>query len=131
MAVIVAILAVIAVVLVAVVVVEELRVRAIRQAAQMELAFANKNVQMLVELVRKPSETPPDKLIASIGATINKIIAGQPMAVNENTQDVKVEEQQPYYPDVEFDEWLGAEGMPTAAGWWSPPKNDENTENIN
>ena len=130
MAVVVAILAVFVVVLAGIVVVQELRMRAIQAETRMELAYANKNVQMLVELVRKPQETPPDKLINAIGTTVERIISGQPMAVNENVQDSK-EEEQPYYPDVEFDEWLGQEGVPPMAGWWSPPRKDESNENIN
>ena len=104
---------------------QALRIQEIRRRAEVMMANADRTNKMLIGLWQT---APPEKMIEAFGTTINKILGGQPMQVVDNVKDAK-EEEGPYYPYVEFDEWLGAEGMPTAAGWWSPPRNDENSEN--
>jgi hypothetical protein len=118
--------------LVAVIFVREAKIRDVREKTAAELNAQRQITATLLNLLQNPAPTtPPDKLIESIGGVLYKMTGADTVAQTvQGTETPNIEEDH-YFPDVEFDEWLGNEGIPPTAGWWSPPKNDENNENVN
>jgi hypothetical protein len=116
----------------AIVYIQAMRIEDIRRKTDIQIQSAQKTVRTLVELLQNPAPTtPPDKIIEAIGASLHKIVTGGMVEQAVQGENAPQIEEGTYYPDVEFDEWLGAEGIPTTPGWWSPPKNDESNENVN
>jgi hypothetical protein len=133
-AVLAAVLGAISIVLASVIYIQALKMQDMRRKTDIQVQSAQKTTRVLVELLQNPApQTPPDRLIESIGVALTKIVTGGEIksTVEGQLEDDKTSEH--YFPDVEFDEWLGNEGIPPTPGWWSPPKSipnsGENNEN--